>query len=325
MGLTWGWMGMVEKIAEILKGHQTVALGGHVRPDGDCIGSCMGLYLYIKKNFPNIIVDVYLEVIPDAFAMIPGIELVKHKIEKGKAYDLFITLDCGDIDRLGFSAPLLAAAKTKICIDHHVSNAGFGDFCYIVPTASSTSELVYELLDPLLIDKEIAAVLYMGIAHDTGVFRFNSTSPRTMEIAADLLRKGINGNEIIDKTFFEKSFAQTKVTGMVLYQSSLILDGRCIVSTLSKKDMEVFGVGIHELDGIVSQLWLTKDIDVAMFLYESDVNEYKVSLRSGARVDVSRIAAYFGGGGHKRAAGFHISGPVSEAIRTISQELCKEL
>ena len=117
------------------------------RPDGDCVGSCMGLYLYLKEEYPQIDTDVYLEPVPESYRMIAGTDEVKSEIAAQEPYDLFICLDCGDEQRLGFSAPLFDAAKETLCIDHHVSNDAFADSNYIVPDASSTSELVYRLLD----------------------------------------------------------------------------------------------------------------------------------------------------------------------------------
>ena len=316
---------MIRKLTDILKGKKRVALGGHMRPDGDCTGSCLGLYLYIKKNHPQMEVDVYLEDIPKAFDLLKGGEAIKGQVNESDVYDLFISLDCGDEERLGFSLPLFKNAKSTLCIDHHISNTGFADENIIIPTASSTCELVYTLMDSTLIDVDIATALFTGIAHDTGIFRFDSTSPQTMMIAADLLSKGIKGNEIIDTTFYEKTFVQTKITGLALYQSELLLDGRIIVSSLSADDMSKFEATTQDLEGIVSQMWMTKDIAVALFLYELEDGSYKVSLRSGDVVDVSLVATHFGGGGHKKAAGCSVKPPVFSAIESIIAEIKKQL
>ena len=188
----------------VLQQVQTVAIGGHIRPDGDCVGSCMALYQYLKKCYPEIQTDVYLEEIPDSFSMFPIVEDIQHEVDEEKVYDLFISLDCADVTRLGFSMVLFENAKKTFCVDHHISNGGFGDDNYIVPETSSTAELVFNLLNLEEIDMDIAECLYLGIVHDTGVFQYSSTSPRTMEIAAELMRKGVRANTIIDKTFTRK-------------------------------------------------------------------------------------------------------------------------
>lgn len=312
-------------LSEILEGKKTVALGGHIRPDGDCVGSCMGLYLYLKEQYPQLRIDLYLEKIPDSFHLIQDTEVIRHEIDEGQEYDLFICLDCGDEARLGFSAPLFRGAKQTLCIDHHVSNDAFADINYIVPDASSTSELVYTLLDKEKISRSCAEALYMGIAHDTGVFQYSCTSPETMEAAAGLMRKGINGSEIIDRTFYEKTYIQNQILGKALLESMMILDRRCIVSYVSQKDMRFFEAEPADLEGIVSQLRNTKGAEVAIFLHELGYQTYKVSLRSKSTVDVSKVAKYFGGGGHVRAAGVTMKGTVHDVINNICAQLVQQM
>ncbi len=299
----------------------TVAIGGHVRPDGDCVGSCMALYQYVKNNFKNIQVDVYLEEIPDSLKLFDITKEIKHTVQENAVYDLFIAMDCGDVKRLGFSGCLFENAKETLCIDHHVSNQAFADNNYIVPDASSTSELAYRLMDKELINTDIAECLYLGIVHDTGVFQYSCTSPETMEAAADLMRRNIRANEIIDKTFYEKTYAQNHILGRALLESSLSMNGKCIVSFISKQVMDFYGVTPKDLDGIVSQLRVTKGVEVAMFLYETAPLEYKVSLRATNDVDVSIIAQKFGGGGHKKAAGVTMNGSVHDIIDNISAQI----
>ena len=299
----------------------TVAIGGHVRPDGDCVGSCMALYQYVKNNFKNIQVDVYLEEIPDSLKLFDITKEIKHTVQENAVYDLFIAMDCGDVKRLGFSGCLFENAKETLCIDHHVSNQAFADNNYIVPDASSTSELAYRLMDKELINTDIAECLYLGIVHDTGVFQYSCTSPETMEAAADLMRRNIRANEIIDKTFYEKTYAQNQILGRALLESSLSMNGKCIVSFISKQVMDFYGVTPKDLDGIVSQLRVTKGVEVAMFLYETAPLEYKVSLRATNDVDVSIIAQKFGGGGHKKAAGVTMNGSVHDIIDNISAQI----
>ena len=237
---------------DVLKGKHSVAIGGHIRPDGDCVGSTIGLYLYLTTYYPEIETDLYLEEIPEAFQMMGHRDVPKHEIVEGKVYDLFISLDCGDERRLGFSEPVFQKAKETLCVDHHISNESFADTNYIVPDASSTSELVFRLLDEEKITEEIASFLYMGIVHDTGVFQYSCTSPETMEVGAALLRKGINGSAIIDGTYFEKSYVQNQMLGKALLESMMILNKKAVVSVIRLKEMEFFQAKPSDLDGIVS-------------------------------------------------------------------------
>lgn len=312
-------------LSDILKGKKSVALGGHVRPDGDCVGACMGLYLYLKDRYPDIHTDVYLEEVPEAYRMIQGTDEVKTQITDGDVYDLFICLDCGDAQRLGFSGPLFEHAKETLCIDHHISNDAFADHNYIVPDASSTSELVYTVLDKEKISLPSAEALYMGIVHDTGVFQYSCTSPETMEIAADLMRKGINGNEIIDKTYYEKTYIQNQILGRALLESMLVMDKKCIVSVIRQRSMEFFQAKPSDLEGIVSQLRQTKGVEVAIFLHELNPQKFKVSLRSKGKVDVSDIAKFYGGGGHVRAAGVTMEGSSHDVINNITARIALQL
>ena len=306
---------------------KTVAVAGHVRPDGDCVGSCMGLYQYIRNCYPEITVDVYLEEIPDSFRMIEATKDIKHEAQSDKIYDLFFALDCGDATRLGFAECLFHNAKKTFCVDHHISNNAFADENYIIPEASSTSELIYRLINKDFITTEMAEALYLGIVHDTGVFQYSCTAPETMEAAADLMRKNIRANEIIDKTFYEKTFAQNKILGKALTDSYLMLDGKIITVSLSKKTMDEFGVKPKDLEGIVSQLRVTKGVEVAVFLYEIGEDEYKVSLRASGttHIDVSKVSQAFGGGGHVKAAGVTIKGEADEIIEMLMEEIQKQM
>ena len=307
---------------KMLMGAGSVAIGGHARPDGDCVGSCLGLCQYIRENCKDKRVDVYLEEIPESFQFIEAAKEIRHEIpEEQTVYDLFICLDCGDKDRLEFSIPLFDAAKHTLCVDHHISNRGFAEENYVVPDASSTSELICRLLEEDKISLETASSLYLGIVHDTGVFQYSCTSPETMRIAAGLLEKGVDGPKIIQDTFYQKTYAQNQILGRALLESIVFMDGACIASYVKKNVMEFYGVTPKDLEGIVSQLRVTKGVEVAIFMYEQKTNIYKVSLRSKDKIDVSRIAQYFVGGGHRKAAGFTMHGSPHDVLNNLSEQI----
>lgn len=314
----------MKKLDEALGQVRSVAIAGHVRPDGDCVGSCLATYNYIKDNYPDIQVDLYLEPIPNIFKFLARADEILHSCEPRAPYDVFIAQDCGDEGRLGDAAQYFRQAKKTICIDHHISNRSFADENYIFPDTSSTSELIYELLDEERITKEIAECIYVGIIHDTGVFQYSSTSAKTMNVAGKLMEKGIPFTEIIDKTFYTKTFQQNRILGQALLQAERKLGNAVIVSVVTKEQMEQFDVLPKHLDGIVSQLRATKDVELALFLYETD-DGYKVSMRSNGRVDVSKIAMKFGGGGHVRAAGVSMKGSAEEITALILDETRQQL
>ena len=145
------------------------------------------------------------------------------------------------------------------------------------------------MLDPEKVNCTIAKPVYTGMVHDTGVFQYSSTSPETMRIAGELMKTGFDFSKIIDESFYQKTYVQNQVMGRVLAESIMLLDGKCIIGYLKKKDLEFYGVDGKDLDGIVSQLRLTQGVEVAMFIYELETQSFKVSLRSNGKVDVSSI------------------------------------
>ena len=313
------------KIDQLVQSAKTIGISGHIRPDGDSIGSCMGLYLYIKKNYPKIRCDVFLETIPPEYRFIKDIEDVRSDFQTDiESYDIFFVLDCSK-DRTGDAEKYFDTAAKTVNIDHHVSNKGSGDEKYIVPTASSACELIYDVIDPDKIDIEIAKSLYMGMVTDTGVFKYNNTSPKTMRTAAELISYGFDFGSLIDHVFYEKTYIQNQILGRALLESIMLMDGRCIVSVVSKQTMEFYGVSSNDLDGIVNQLLLTIGVDCAIFMYELAPLEYKVSLRSNGAVNVAEVAEMFSGGGHVRAAGCTVSGTSHDVINNITKYIHKQL
>ncbi len=304
---------------------KTVAIVGHVRPDGDCVGSCLATYNYISAWFPQIQADVYLEPIPNIFKFLKNAEKIQSSCDSDQTYDLCIVQDCGDVERLGAAVKYFETAKKTICIDHHVSNDNFADENYIFPDTSSTSELIFQLIEEEKITKEIAECIYVGMVHDTGVFQYSSTSARTMNAAGVLMEKGINFSQIVDDTFYTKTFAQNKILGQALLNSRLYQEGAVIATAISQEEMERFQVLPKHLDGIVSQLRVTKGVEAAIFLYENDDGTWKVSMRSNGKVNVADIAIKFKGGGHVRAAGATMEGVPEDIFGRICEEIERQL
>ena len=314
-------------IYEEVKNAKTIGISGHIRPDGDCIGSCMGLYLYLKKACPDAQIQVMLEKPADIFSCISCIEEIHSDFKPiTEEFDVFIALD-SEKSRIGEAEKFFDRAGKRINIDHHISNAkGSGDVNYVVPSASSASELVYDVIeDKNGLDADIAKALYIGIIHDTGVFQYSNTSPKTLRIAAELVAYGFDFSEIIDKTFYEKTYVQNQILGRALLESILFMDGKCIVSMIDKKTMAFYNADSHDLEGIVSQLRSTRGVECAIFMYQTGTLEYKVSLRSNGGVDVAKVASFFGGGGHVRAAGVTMRGTFHDIVNNLSAQIEKQL
>ena len=310
------------KFIEKIEGADTIAIGGHVRPDGDCVGSCMGLFGYLADHYPEKKVCVYLEEIPEAFDYLKIDEAMSEKADK---YDLFIALDCGSIDRLGEAQSVFENAADTFCVDHHISNTNFAKENIVKADASSTCEILCELLPMDKIGTFSATVFYTGIIHDTGVFKHSNTSKKTMETAGNLVEKGIPFGKIIDESFYMKTYRQLQIMGRCLLESIRVMDGRCIVSVVTKQMMDFYGAKSSDLDGIIDELRTTQGVEVAVLLSEKEPLEFKVSMRSNQIVDVSKIAVFFGGGGHVRAAGCTIKGSSYDVINNLTEHIEKQL
>lgn len=311
------------RLDDKLKGITSVGISGHVRPDGDCVGSTLAVYNYISTYYPDIQVDLYLEPFPDVFLFLKNAENIHHNFEEDKIFDLFIVLDCGDKGRLGPTAKYYDAAKHTLCIDHHVSNLAFAEENYIIPDASSTCELVFNTMESDKITKEIAECLYTGMVHDTGVFQYSCTSAQTMSVAGVLMEKGIDYPKIVTDTFYLKTYEQNQILGYALLNSKLYLDGKVILTYLTKENLKEFNCSTKDLDGIVNQLRVTKGTEVAVFLYESEDGSFKASFRVTGDLNVAEIASVFGGGGHVKAAGCNIVGSIDDVIERILKEIEK--
>lgn len=302
-----------KKLHKLISAAASIAIIGHTKPDGDCIGSILGLYNYINTNYKDKKVDAFAEAFPSSFKILSGARKVKHE-PLDTCYDLTISVDAADTDRHGKFAPVFRNAITTFTIDHHVSNTGFGDICCIDGDSSSACEVICELIDLEKLTPEIAECLYLGIVHDTGVFKYSSTSRRTMELAGILIENGARPNIVIDETFYKKSYKQNLLMARTVLESELYAGGKIISGYISKQIFKQFKATSMDTEGIVEQLRLTDGVEVAIFIYQVARKSYKFSLRSKNYVDVSVIATEFGGGGHVHAAGFEIEGDVDDIL-----------
>lgn len=312
-------------LTDMVRAAKQIAILGHVRPDGDCVGSCLAVYNYLCEQYPDKTVQVYLEKPPVKFSYLKGFDTISQNSGTGMIYDLCICLDASDKERLGDFAVYLEHARHSICLDHHITNRGYCEDNEVFADASATCEVLLGFLEEDKISKETAECIYTGILHDTNVFKNSNTTAHTMMAAGKMMEKGISFGRIIDESFYRKTYAQNQILGRALLDSVQILDGRCIFTAVDRKDMELYGVTGSDLDGIVDQLRITDGVEVAVFLYETEYRVYKVSMRSNQYVDVAKIAAQFGGGGHIRAAGCTLPGSVHDVINNLSEFIEKQM
>jgi len=313
----------MNKLLDLIENAKNIAITGHVSPDGDCTGSTLALYNYITENFEGKQVRVCLEKPSKKFSYMNGFDLISE--DPFLEADLLVSLDASDRERLGIRGVMLDTAKESICIDHHVTNTNFAKFNIVEDFRSSTCELLYTLLDYDKISVNTAVCLYTGIVHDSGVFKYQSTTRQTMEIAGALIDKGFDFTKIIDDTYFKKDFKAAKLLGLVLTNAELIFDGKCCYGLLDYDTWTGYIDDKKKMDGIIENLRNIDGVEIALFMYETAKDEHKVSLRS-INANVSSIAAALGGGGHMRAAGATVYGKADELLEnTILPMIKKEL
>lgn len=290
-------------IDEMLSKANSVAIFGHVRPDGDCIGSCLGLYNYILDNYPHIQAQVFAEAFPPSYGLLNGADKILNEYD-GRDVDLAFLMDTPSFERCGANgAECLRKAKFTCNIDHHISNSL--DLCnvnIVEPKSSSASEVLYFQLNADKVTKNAANCMYLGIVHDTGAFKFSCTSKRTMNAVGDFIDKGCDFAKIINDTYYTRSYKATLITGVAMEKCKLGLNGKVVYSYITPEEMQRFDVTPMDLSSVVDTIREVGGTEVAIFIYPVG-GQYKISFRSNYIVDVNKIAGTFGGGGHAKAAG----------------------
>ena len=292
----------MKEIRKTLLNNNKFLLAGHVNPDGDTLGSCFALGMALKQMGKK--VTVILDPYSSSLDIVPGKELLACESYKHDAETVCIALDCASPERLGKTKKLFDESIYTICIDHHESNEGWAKYNLIEPSASSTAEMVYRIIEPITdINSDIATAIYAGMVTDTGGFRYNATAKSTMEIAAKLMEIGVPFTEVYSQLMHMHKFLEGKALGTALYNSALMEDGKIVYAFVTAEMLKEFGAKSQNLEGTIEYLMGTRDALIAVLVYErSTVSEVKVSLRSKGP-NVGNIAAKLGGGGHKLAAG----------------------
>ncbi|MDR5658218.1 bifunctional oligoribonuclease/PAP phosphatase NrnA [Serpentinicella sp. ANB-PHB4] len=294
---------MINNLIQKINQTSKVAVISHINPDGDSLGSTIGLGIALNKICDDI--TIYnTDIVPLKFKFLPNIDLLtKYDNYPECKYDFCFVLDCGDEDRLGECKRILNQSKTVINIDHHISNTMFGDVNIVDHDASATCEIIYHILeDNFIIDKNIATCLYTGILTDTGNFTYSNTTYKTHEIVSKLVKTGIDIENISFNLYQNNSLQSVKLTGSILSNLEVTMGGKVSFVTITCEQVKSYGVTIDEVDSVVNFARDIKGIEVAILIKEQ-FNSTKVSLRSKSNFDVSEIARHFNGGGHKKAAG----------------------
>lgn len=309
----------VEAVASALDGAQTIGVVGHVGPDGDALGSMIALALAARNAGKDAVAsfdDPF--VVPSEMSFLDTSALVSRN-RFPTDLDVAVAVDTSVPSRVGELAGAMDQAGTLVVIDHHISDGAWGDVLLIDRTAAATTELVYEVLEALEweITKPIATALYTGLVTDTGRFQYSSTSPRSHAIAARLLEAGVEPDAIGQKLFEEAAFGYYAVASNVLGRAVMDSELAFVWSVVTLDDLEAGDVKRHEIDGLIDLVRLARGTQVALLLKESKPNLYKGSLRSRGVVDVAKIAAHFGGGGHHNASGFTTTGTPDDIVAEV--------
>lgn len=316
-------MTLDEILKEINKAETFVVLA-HENPDGDAIGSSLGMCTFLKELGKND-VDVLFKEYPETFKFLPNFDMIKSEPSHEK-YDMAIVVDCPNTDRVGKEyRKFIETAKVIVQFDHHLRNSMFGDYNVVNPVAPACAQILVSSFEYLKVDisKDVAICLLAGIITDTGGFRFNSTTTETFEYAAWCLSKGINVSKVYKEAMMTKTKSQFNAEKLALDRLKFFADDKITFTYITKKDIEELDIKPGELEGIAGIGVTIKDVEVAIFAREKE-DGFKVSFRSN-NIDVADICMLFGGGGHKLAAGCLIDADIEEVQKAVVSETMKHL
>jgi len=312
-----------EEIGRILRDHQRFAVLGHVRPDGDALGSQLALALSLQQLGKEVRVwneDGMLE----KYSFLPRAELLTKPPSSPENVDVAIALDTAIQNRLGTALAAVRTAKIWINIDHHLSNPGYGNIAYVDPSAPATAEIVFRLIKSqgLPFNRDIAENLYAAISTDTGSFQYPKTSAHTLEIAAELIRAGLDVGRL-NQQLYENYPRRRLELLRELLRTMRFEQGDSVASfTLSLQTAAELGVLPEDNEGLIDHLRAIRGVIVAVFFEELTDGKVRVSMRSKSNaVDVCAICQKFGGGGHTLAAGARVRGTLAEVEEKVLEEI----
>ncbi|HST31523.1 MAG TPA: bifunctional oligoribonuclease/PAP phosphatase NrnA [Chthoniobacterales bacterium] len=313
-----------EQIGQALREHQRFAVLSHVRPDGDALGSQLALGLSLK----NLGKDVRIwneEGMLEKYSFLPHAELLTKAPDEPEDFDAVLALDTAIQNRLGNTVASIKSAKLWINIDHHPSNPGYGDLVYIDPNAPATGQILFELItsQKLPIDRAIAENLYVAISTDTGSFQYSNTTARTFQIAAELVRLGVEVGKISQLTYENYPRRRVELLRELLGTMRFNANDRVASFSLSLAAAKKLGVLPEDNEGLIDHLRAIHGVIVAVFFEELSDGKVRVSMRSKSeKVNVCAICEKFGGGGHVLAAGARVKGTLVEVEKKVLEEVC---
>ena len=311
---------VIDRILEVIREHKTFCIVGHMRPDGDCIGSQLGLALALRNEGKRVTVWNQ-DAIPLKYKFLVGEGLIE-KPKAGQKFDCVIATDCASYERLGKVGEFVKERKVLINIDHHATNPRYGDVNWVSPREPSCGELIYRLMKVARwpITKPIADLLFTAISTDTGSFQYPNTRPGTFHAGAELVTRGANLAKICDEVYQSYPLSRAKLLQHVYSKFRMTDDNRVVWLWLKKKDFTRTGAESDDTEGLIDHLRAIEPVVVACVFEEVEPELTRISLRSkNPQVNVSEICGLFGGGGHPAAAGARIPGkPLSVQRKVIA-------
>lgn len=307
-------MNILEELNQFIQQAKSILVVAHIDPDGDSLGSLLAMTSFLKELGKDVY-PIITDEIPRKYSFLKGVSEIPAKYnEDDIKIDTAILLECPNQDRINGPAKYILDNCKVINIDHHRDNKIEGDFNWVDSSRSSVGEMLYEYFESInfKLSKNIAEYLYVAILTDTGRFRFASTSSRTLQVASRLIEFGADPRKITDLLYYEMEPTAIILTGMVLNSVEYLFDNKLCIMTLDRKMVADSNSKKSDAEGLVDFTMFGKGVKIGIFLKEVNDHQTKVSFRSKTDIDVAEIAALFGGGGHKNAAGCSIDLSLSE-------------
>ena len=311
----------MKKVAELIKKSNKAVILPHINADGDAIGSSMAMREML--SLLGISSEIYSdEPVEERLGFISdGVKVYEGEVCD---FDLCIVLDCGDMKRLGRRGEIMEKAKTVVCLDHHRTNTGFGDACVIIPEASATGEIMFDLCNELgvTMTRDLARFIYAAILSDTGGFAYSNTTVKTFAIASELVKYDINHAEIARLMFDTVDMNSELIKAELTKEIKTYCEGKIRAVCATREICKKFNVDVEEIEGLVDIPRRIRGTEIAIAIKEHE-DHVRVSLRSNEYADVSKVAMVFDGGGHMRASGCTIYKTPHEALKDIVKA-CEE-
>ncbi|MDY6794208.1 MAG: bifunctional oligoribonuclease/PAP phosphatase NrnA [Actinomycetota bacterium] len=313
-------MKTLDEVVAVIADARDIGLVSHINPDGDSIGSLLGLAITLNDAGKRVFASLPLpEHYPPQYRFLPGRDLLNTPQEIPGGLEVFMALDCSNLDRLGELCETAEAAETLINIDHHEDNQLFGSINLVDDGASSTAELIHRLLKRAgwSITPDVATCLYTGLVTDTGRFQHRNTAPRTFMTASELAGEGADIHRVVMEIYHNQSLSYTRLIGVALQRTEVVEDCGLVYSYITMEDLKRTGAILPETEDLIDFLRGIKGTSVVALFKEMKEGKTRVSLRSRDGNEVGPIARSMGGGGHAMAAGYTSERDIKESIRDL--------